>query len=290
MAKQSAFAGGHTIRKLDAIEKYLQAYRLVLSKTSFETVFFDAFAGTGELPRNEFGGNLLKGVIDKDEILEGSAQRALRISPPFSRYVFVEKMRGKAQELQNRTSELSGVGARNVEVIEGDANEELFRFCSSTNWRNARAVVFLDPFGNQVKWETIEAVARCPIDLWYLFPSFLGIGRQINRDGRIDEQKAKSIDGVYGSSDWREEFVHHEQVADLFGQTEVAIRQADADTATRFMIRRMLKVFKGGVLDNWLPLGKNDAQWYSLIFAWGNPSQQAGKIASRIAKSVMQRS
>ncbi len=67
------------------------------------------------------------------------------------------------------------------------------------------------------------------------------------------------------------------------------MRRASADAATRFMIRRMKIVFKGGVLDRWLPLGKHGAPWYSLIFAWGNPSERAGRIARDIATNIMQR-
>ncbi len=33
-------------------------------------------------------------------------------------------------------------------------------FCAKRNWKKCRAVVFLDPFGNQVEWKTIEAIAR----------------------------------------------------------------------------------------------------------------------------------
>ena len=152
MARQSPFAGRHTIRKLDAIEKYLRAYQRALSKTGFTTIFFDAFAGTGELPSEDQGATLFDGVTDRDEIVQGSAQRALRIKPPFARYIFIEKMRGKARDLQGMSKEFPEVAGR-IEVIEGDANSELIRFCRTTNWKSARAVVFLDPFGNQVHWK-----------------------------------------------------------------------------------------------------------------------------------------
>ena len=55
------------------------------------------------------------------------------------------------------------------------------------------------------------------------------------------------------------------------------------------MIERMKSVFGGRVLDTWLPLGRSGAHWYSLIFAWGNPSAKTGKIARDIAKHIMTR-
>lgn len=287
MAKQSRFAGRHTIEKLEAIGGYLNAYRKVMKSTSFTTIFFDAFAGTGDLPVDLDEGGLFQEVTDKDEILEGSARRALQVVPSFHRYVFVEKMKGKAGELHRLKSEYPSIADR-IEVNHGDANDELIKFCRTTDWRKSRAVVFLDPFGNQVLWDTLATVAKCPIDLWYLFPSHLGVNRQIANSGVVEDAKAQSLDRVFGTQNWRERFLVKEKNMDLFGETDAARKEANADIVTRFMIERMRTVF-GGVLDEWLPLGKNGAHWFSLIFAWGNKSPGPGKIASRIAKHLMSR-
>jgi len=287
MAKQSAFAGPHTVKKLEAIEAYLRAYTKVLKNTSFKTIFFDAFAGTGELPVNLPEAGLFP-TMDKEELVEGSARRALQVEPPFHEYIFVEKMRGKAAELAKLASKFPNRSER-VHVQTGDANECLVTFCRKMNWQATRAVVFLDPFGNQVRWETLEAIAKCPIDLWYLFPSHLGVSRQIGNDGTIDPTHGASLDALYGTPNWREVFLRREKVADLFGETEISTKQVDADVATRFMIERMQAIFKGGVLNEWLPLGRDSAHWYSLVFAWGNDSKNAREIAARIAKHLMQR-
>lgn len=53
------------------------------------------------------------------------------------------------------------------------------------------------------------------------------------------------------------------------------------------MIERMKTVFKGVVLDEWLPLGRGGSHWYSLLFACANPSSQAKQIAERVARAVM---
>ena len=47
---QEKFGGTHTRLKLETIEKYLGAYTTALKNQRFETVYFDAFAGTGEIP------------------------------------------------------------------------------------------------------------------------------------------------------------------------------------------------------------------------------------------------
>src|SRR5690606_9199653 len=70
----------------------------------------------------------------------------------------------------------------------------------------------------------------------------------------------------------------------LFGDTtELARRVESADQVTRYMISCMKGVFGGGVSDTWLPLGKGGSHWFSLIFAWSNPSKSATELASRVS-------
>lgn len=286
MALQADFFGAHTERKLDVIARYLQSYTTVLKRSSFETIFFDAFAGTGEMPSDR-PSDLLSGVEEVQPFVEGSARRALAVEPPFSRYIFVERMKGKAQELSKLREEFAH---RSIATIHGEANFALQEFCTSMT-RSQRAVVFLDPFGNQVSWETLVAIAKTgAIDLWYLFPAGLGVTRQISNRANFDNDKAASLDRLFGTIEWRNQFVRRDSVTELDGTTrEVATKQADADFVTRYMIGRMREIFKGGVLDAWLPLGERGGHWYSLLFAWANPNRAAGDIAERIAKHLMTR-
>lgn len=48
----------------------------------------------------------------------------------------------------------------------------------------------------------------------------------------------------------------------------------------------MGQIFKGGVLDEWLPLGSRGIHMYSLVFAWANPREKA-KLAGKLAKAVL---
>jgi three-Cys-motif partner protein len=279
----------HTVEKLRVLENYLAAYQRVMKNTAFETIFFDAFAGTGEIPVEESGG-LFQDVEEADPFIEGSARRALGVNPPFTKYIFVERSRRKAALLQALKSEFAYLSPR-IQVERADANIAVERFCSSTNWKQARAVMFLDPFGNQVGWNTIEAIARTrAIDLWYLFPAHLGINRQISAAGEFDQHKAASLDRVLGTSQWREDFIARVSHENLWGESqEISFKQATIDSVTRFMIARMKAVFKGVVLNEWLPLGRGGSHWYSLLFACPNPSAKARQIVERIARAVMKR-
>jgi three-Cys-motif partner protein len=172
-----------------------------------------------------------------------------------------------------------------------DANEAVHRFCAGANWSKTRAVMFLDPFGNQVNWKTIEVIASTQaIDLWYLFPAHLGINRQIAASGAMEDSKAASLDRVLGTTEWRDEFLGQQKSVDLWGNvSEQQVKQATVDSVTRFMIRRMKAIFAGTVLDEWLPLGRGGSHWYSLLFACANPSPKANEIAERLARAVMKR-
>jgi three-Cys-motif partner protein len=156
---------------------------------------------------------------------------------------------------------------------------------------NRRAVVFLDPFGNSVKWTTIEAIAAVEkIDLWYLFPSGIGVVRQISRDTSVQKDAEGSLDEMFGTTNWRDSFSARMPQPDIFDpDRETSVKIATADAVTRYMIARMKTVFKGSVLDRWLPLGKKGGHWYSLIFACSNPSSAARNLATRVANDIMRR-
>lgn len=284
MARQK-FGGSHTEQKLAALEKYLRAYTTALKRQRFKLVYLDAFAGTGEIELTTESAPLLEG-IDRTNIVEGSVLRALRCEPRFDEFIFVEKSRSKVRALQ-KLKETNPEVADRIDIRRGDANDQLNAFCKERDWRKWRAVVFLDPFGNQVAWSTIETLARTnAVDLWYLFPSGLGVFRQIGRDGTVHYTHGDSLDRLMGTPDWRKAFLEEEVVGDLFSRERAISRKvATPESITHFMIARMKSVFKGGVADEWLPLGSKTHK-YSLIFAWANPSEKA-RLAGKLAAAVL---
>lgn len=280
------FGGKHTEQKLVSLEEYLRAYTTALRSQGFRLVFFDGFAGTGDIEVGSGGASLFSGE-DYRPFIEGSAQRALRLKESFDEYVFVEKSSSKVSELEALKVQFAEISDR-IRIICGDSNIELKRFCADQNWARTRAVVFLDPFGNQVEWNTIVEVANTKaIDLWYLFPAGLGVHRQISRGGTVDKTHEASLDSLMGAADWRTEFISSDVSPDLFEVSRTVPRKtATPDSITRFMIKRMKGVFEGGVLDQWLPLGSRGVHMYSLIFAWANPSPKA-KLAGKLAAAVL---
>jgi three-Cys-motif partner protein len=286
---QDRFGSAHTVAKLDALENYLDAYTTALKKRGFTLLYFDAFAGTGDL--NVTGAPLLKEVNGAEEFAAGSARRSLRISTPFHRYVFNELRTRKAQELAKLRLEFPHLADR-IHITSLDANDALGEFCANLRTSKERAVVFLDPYGSQVAWSSVEKLARTrAVDLWYLFPSGLSVFRQISKFGKTTGEQAASIDRLLGTSDWRHQFVETQQEShlDLLGNERLvqSVAKASVTKITQFVIKRLNGTFEGGALDAWLPLGRGQAHWYSLVFALANPSPGATTLAKKLARAVL---
>lgn len=288
MAKQR-FGGDHTVLKLEKLESYLKVYTQALSKQNFRLVFFDAFAGTGDINISEADQkqHRLFTQDDYQSFISGSAQRALGLEHSFHEYIFVEKSKGKTLRLEQLKEKFPKLADR-ITIKKGDGNDELRTFCANTDWASTRAVVFLDPFGNQVNWATILEIANTKaIDLWYLFPAGLGVYRQIGDDGSLDDTHTASLDSLLGTQDWRNAFLEVTEDRGLFGLQKRTEKIATPDSITKYMIDRMKKVFAGGVLDEWLPLGSKGIHMYSLLFACANPSEKASKLACKLAQAVL---
>lgn len=300
--EQIPFGSAATDLKLEVIAEYLTQYKRVMHGaqnkarkngwTVWQSMYIDAFAGTGGRPTNTNDSSDQDSLLETDDQVEkfkiGSALMSLEGKLAFDHYVFIEEKRRKLQELRDRVADHPLAGR--CVFQQGDSNERLFEICENTDWRARRAVVFLDPFGNSVAWETIEKIAKTKrIDLWYLFPSGNGVFRQISNDGRVTAESANSLDRLFGTPDWRSEFVTKTVRDGLFGQSIELEKAVTPETATQFMINRMRGVFEGGVLEETLPLGdpKHGYPLYSLIFAWANPDKRAGEIASAIASSII---
>ena len=85
-------------KKLVCLEKYLRAYLKVMKFQDFETLYIDAFAGTGEVP---LAANYDGLPLDDEGLrfLSGSVRRALAIDESFGQYIFIEKKRSNAKAL-----------------------------------------------------------------------------------------------------------------------------------------------------------------------------------------------
>jgi len=273
-----------TGRKLDVISEYLNMYQKALSQTSLSTIYIDGFAGSGEIPQGEVSASLFDDEVST--VIVGSAKRALEVHPKFDEYVFIDSRKACIDTLRSNFDEMPHSASTRFQI--GDANAEITKICQDTDWKFKRGVVLLDPFGSQVSWETIETIANTQaLDLWYLFPAGVGVFRQIGADGTVDDTHAPSITRLFGTEDWKTAFLKPSSQGELFGDPVRTEKVVTPESAAQFMIQRMKAVFQGGVLNEMIPLGQHAYPSYYLIFAWGNPSTKAKRLAARLSRAAI---
>src|SRR5207249_858008 len=106
---EHTFGGNWTEDKLARLAKYLHAWRTIFSGNEraryFTTWYVDAFAGT--CSRSEPGSRLPPELSLFEDVYEettgyrdGSPRIALELPDPFHRYLFIEKSRGRVNELK----------------------------------------------------------------------------------------------------------------------------------------------------------------------------------------------
>jgi three-Cys-motif partner protein len=295
--KAHSFGGDWTSTKLAVLAKYLTAYTTALkdkpsSDRPFVKAYIDAFAGTGyrSMRRDEdTSRNLLfPDLADPapQGLLDGSARLALKTEPRFDRYIFIERNADRCTQLEHLKSDFPDAAA-DIRIEQGEANEQIRKLCEK-DWSSHRAVLFLDPYGMQVEWDTIEAIAKTrAIDLWLLFPLGIGVTRLLTRSGDIPAEWRTRLDKLLGTQDWYDEFYRVEHAPTLFGNDEERVVKATNQTIGRYFNDRLKSVFPGvaepGVLRNSV-----NCPLYLLCFASGNPKGApiALKIATHILREV----
>ena len=287
-----SFGGDWTTEKLERVRKYLVAYATIMNKQHFRFAYIDAFAGTGYRTKQKSDSSsvsLFPQLLEDEsqEFLDGSARIALQVEPRFNKYIFIERDPKRYAALESLKVEYAAL--RNDILLENsDANVYLKDLCINRNWASRRAVLFLDPYGMQVTWDTIEAIAHTKaIDLWILFPLGVAVNRMITRDGKINESWRRKLDMMFGVADWYEAFYQPKVTQGLFGEETSMEKVSDFDSISEYFVKRLRTVF-AGVAENPRPLfNSRNIPLYLLCFASGNP--KGAKTAIKIAQDILRK-
>lgn len=284
-----------TDAKLAMLQKYLQQYSIALKDQGFARIYIDAFAGTGSKTETRpalplFGPDFAE---PQEVNVPGSARLALSIQPPFHTLVLIEQDTQRFEELERLKLEHPD---HKIYLKHGDANESVRKLCANMPWHTKRGgvagmrgVIFLDPFGMEVEWSTVEAIAETQaLDCWYFFP-LSGLYRNAPHDrSKLERSKEEKLDRVLGTSDWRERWYHHAvERKDMFETETDAVRRADVDAIEAYVSERLSTVFKGVVMPPVRLRHNNNAPMASLFFAVSNPSPKAVALAKRIAGYIL---
>lgn len=288
MPKVLEFGGPWSLIKTDMVERYVSFFNTALKDKRFDRVYIDAFAGTGAFTYVDDSNADTLFENDKATVHRGSAAVALEADPPFHKILFIERTKENVSSLNTLIARSRHPYAR---VRHGDANEILREVCRPSAWRRSRGIIFLDPFGMSVEWNTLDLVAKTrALDVWYLFP-LAGTVRNLPLDAaQLDEDKRKAVSRILGTDDWYEEFyeVDRHQRINLFGQVAPASasRKARVDDIEKFVLRRLRTIF-AHVEEPRRLKAKGNISLFSLFFAMSNSSPRAVALAKKGASHIL---
>ncbi|HKY23384.1 MAG TPA: three-Cys-motif partner protein TcmP [Vicinamibacterales bacterium] len=179
--------------------------------------------------------------------------------------------------------------AADIRIRPGDANTEIQELCAKEkDWSSHRAVLFLDPYGMQVDWTTVEAIARTKaIDLWVLFPLGIGVNRLLTKSGDIPDPWRRRLSLLLGTEEWYEEFYRSESTPTLFGGAADRIVKASTETIGRYFNNRLKSIFAAVADEPKVLRNSANSPLYLLCFAAGNP--RGAPIALRIANHLLKK-
>lgn len=293
------FGGIWTRKKLEVLKKYLEAYIKIFetneSAKKLQRFYVDGFAGTGSIynenkdviqPEQQSFSDFDDFEEFSQDFIPGSAKLALDLDPGFHKYFFIEKKPEHVKMLEKTAREYP---EKCVQILQDDCNRWLQKWCLAEKWGNKRAVVFLDPYGMQVAWKTIEVIARTnAIDLWLLFPLGQAVNRLLPSGKKPPEHWASSLDKCLGSRDWRTEFYKKSIEPNLFDFIEEKHKKCvSVEDVGYFFVKRLETVFSRVAPEPMFLYNSSNCPIFLLCFAAGNP--KGAPTAVKIAQDIIRK-
>ncbi len=260
----------------------MNQYTSALKNKRFTLIYIDAFAGSGKVqirPDDDLDNTFRK-------LLDGSVIRAIQTTDkPFDELVFIEKERENYDDLERIRAKCEG---RDIVVHNGEANEFLMNL--ERDWQRTRDILFLDPYGTQVKFETICRIAQFrALYMWILMP-VSAIARLLPRGKEPDEiskqRNSQLLNEIYGDESWRELY-HDSPQLDLYKQNPDRVRDRGVQGLISIYKKKLREVFGDRFLD--LSLELKNSIMYELMFCCGSPNSRAINVSHKIARHLIKK-
>ncbi len=268
------FGGNWTNDKIEVFIKYLKAYLEIMKNRSyFKLLYFDGFAGSGTI-ENDY------------KFTEGTALKVLKIDTPrvFDMYYFVEKDEGNALQLAE-TIQKKYLNNRTAYVVAEDCNKKIMDMAKFlTDYKNYRAIAFLDPYGMQINWKSIESLKGLGVDMWILVPTGQGVNRLLKKNGNISDSWWNKLENFLGMSrrEIESEFYTKTKVLTLFGEeTQISKFDKATEKLGKLYQQRLENIFKY-VSEPFVMRNRKNVILYHFFMASNNKTAQ--KIANEIVK------
>jgi three-Cys-motif partner protein len=185
---------------------------------------------------------------------------------------------GRIEQLRELQREFSS--SRDIVLVPGEANRSIQEHVlrsGAFDWRRTRAVAFLDPFGLQVPWSTIESLSRTDaIEVIVNLPIGMAIQRLLPNSGVFTPEQHQRLSDYFGSPDW--EAVLYETSTDLFGETRFK-RGDSGELLAKWYSKRLEATFGFASPPR---LIRNSAGGHLYYLLWAGPNATGKEIASHV--------
>ena len=281
------WGGPWTEKKLDAFSKYVWSYLTIMNKYDYwETIYFDGFAGSGtkkKIKKTDIY-KQLKLTEEEETTYKGAAERvlALKDNLSFDYYYFIEKNSKSLAKLKDRLKK--SFSNRKMVFRSNDANEELNKLSQALKSKKYAALIFLDPFGMQIDWKSIEQFKDTRSDVWILVPTGVIVNRMLDKAGKL--KFTNKLEAFFGLpiAEIKEHFYRGQKVQTLFGEEEIITKVSQPiEKIARLYIERMKTIWDYVTEEPLILTNKNGVPIFHFVFASNN------KSAKQIAKQIIQK-
>ncbi|MCT3788232.1 three-Cys-motif partner protein TcmP [Elizabethkingia anophelis] len=275
------FGGNWSENKIEILVEYASAYLTIMrkyaDKYNWQLLYFDGFAGSGHIKNDD----------DKESLILGAATRILEINEPrsFDIYYFVEKDLEFADLLHKVTIE--AFPNKKIYIANNDCNEKiesLSKFLSTKSGKKFKALAYIDPYGMQLNWKSLETLEKHSVDVWILVPTGMGVNRLLKKDGNISDAWLSRLETFLGMK--KESilpyFYQEKIIYTLFGEeTKISKEDNAIEKSAQLYEDRLKSLFKF-VSKPYILKNKMNSIMFHLFMASNN--KHAVKIADDITK------
>ena len=244
--------------KLEIVEKYGSAYTKAFTQyPKLRKYYIDGFSGAGRHVSKRTG-----------EQVEGSPARALKITPPFDGFHFIDMNLRKTDYLQTLCA-----GRGDVQIQTGDSSEHLIKSVLPTIQykKFTRALCLLDPYGLHLDWEVMRLAGQSQaVDMFLNFP-VMDMNRNAiwHQPEKVPQHGIVRMNRFWGDDSWRTAAYAEARQSSLFGP--VMEKQPNDAIVAAFM-KRLKEVAGFRFVADPLPMrNSNNAVVYYLFFACKHP-------------------
>lgn len=247
-------------------------------KLHWPLLYFDGFAGTGEINTEN----------DNYDIIEGAAKKILNIDHPrsFDMYYFVELDCIKKEKLEEMIS-TEYPEKKNVFVLAADCNDKLLdmaSFLRSRKGKHYKVLAFIDPCGMELNWNSLESLKGLGIDLWILVPTGVGANRLLKKDGKISDAWISRLENFLGLTKEQiiESFYQQKKDLTLYGPVDVLEKERNSIEKIHAIYKTRLQTIFKFVSDSFVMRNSVNSIMFHFFMATNNST--ALKIANDIIK------